>query len=201
MGQYSDRSTDENVSGKRLRGGDTVSEVKRTLKPRIVHEAREYLVIFLYLFVVFSLFALHKSVILAEDHIDFALHGFALFNALALAKVMLVAQELHLGDQFRDAPLIYPTLLKSFVFTIVLACFKIVEDGAMGILHGKSFHESAVLIAGASWKEDLILASLFFVMLIPFFGFTELRRVFGEDRLVGAFLRPRNLSNLPPTGS
>ena len=92
-----------------------------------------------------------------------------------------------MGDQFRDAPLIYPTLLKSSVFTIVLACFKIVEDGAMGILHGKSFHESAVLTAGASWKEDLILASLFFVMLIPFFGFTELRRVFGEDRLVGAF--------------
>jgi hypothetical protein len=29
-----------------------VSEVKRTLKHRIVHEAREYLVIFLYLFVV-----------------------------------------------------------------------------------------------------------------------------------------------------
>ena len=85
--EYTDRSTDENVSGKRLRGGDTVNEVKRSLKHRIVHEAREYLVIFLYLFVVFSLFALHKSVILAEDHIDFALHGFALFNALTLAKV------------------------------------------------------------------------------------------------------------------
>jgi hypothetical protein len=184
-----------------LGGGDTVNEVKRTLKHRIVHEVREYLVISLYLSVVFSLFVLYKWVILAEDHIDFALHGLALFNALALAKVMLVAQELHLGDQFRDAPLIYPTLLKSFVFTIVLACFKILEDGAMGILHGKSFHESAVLIAGASWKEDLILASLFFVMLIPFFGFTELRRVFGEDRLVGAFFRPRHLLNLPPTGS
>jgi hypothetical protein len=187
IGRYTDRSTDENVSGKRLRGGDTVTEVKRAPKHRIVHEVREYLVISLYLFVVFSLFVLYKWVILAEDHIDFALHGFALFNALALAKVMLVAQELHLGDQFRDAPLIYPTLLKSFVFTIVLACFKILEDGVMGILHGKSFHESAVLIAGASWKEDLILASLFFVMLIPFFGFTELRRVFGEDRLVGVF--------------
>ncbi len=169
-----------------------MNEVERTLKYRVVHEAREYLVMSLYLFVVFSLFVLYKWVILAEDHIDFALHGFALFNALALAKVMLIAQELHLGDQFRDAPLIYPTLLKSFVFTIVLACFKIVEDGAIGVLHRKSFHESAVLIAGTSWKEDSILAFLFFVMLIPFFGFTELRRVFGEDRLVSAFFRPRH---------
>jgi hypothetical protein len=177
-----------------------VSEVKRTLKHRVVHEVREYLVISLYLFVVFSLFVLYKWVILAEDHIDFALHGFALLNALALAKVMLIAQELHLGDQLRGAPLIYSTLLKSFMFTIVLACFKIVEDGAMGILHGKSFRESAVLVAGASWKGDVILASLFFVMLIPFFGFTELRRVFGADRLVAAFFRPRHLLNLPPTG-
>jgi hypothetical protein len=178
-----------------------VSEVKGILKQKASHEAREYLLISLYLFVVFSLLLIYKRVILAENHIDFALHGFALFNALALAKVMLIAQELHLADQFRDAPLIYPTLLKSCVFTIVLACFKIVETGAMGILHGKSFHESAVLFAGASWQEDLTLASLFFVMLIPFFAFTELRRVFGADRLVGAFFRPRHLLNVRPTES
>jgi hypothetical protein len=176
-----------------------VSEVKRTLKQEAFHEAREYFLISLYLFVVFSLFVIYKWVILAEDHIDFALHGFALFNALALAKVVLVAQGLHLGDQYRDAPLVYPTLLKSFVFTILLVCFKIVEETAMGILHGKSFHDSAVLVAGASWKEELILASLFFVTLIPFFGFTELRRVFGGDRLVGAFFRSRHLLNVPPS--
>jgi hypothetical protein len=176
-----------------------VSEAKQTLKRRVVHEAREYLLISCYLFAVFSLFALYKMVILAEVHIDLALHGFALFNALALGKVMLVAQELHLGDQFRDAPLIYPTLLKSFLFTIVLACFKIVEDGAVEILHGKAFH--AVLFAGATWKGDLILSFLVFVMLIPFFGFTELRRVFGADRLAGAFFRAPHLPNLPPAES
>ena len=109
-----------------------MKDAKRTLKQKAVHGLSEYLVISLYLFVVFSLFVLYKSVILAEHHIDFALHGFALINALALAKVMLVAQELHLADQFRDAPLIYPTLLKSFVFTIVLACFKIVEEAVIG---------------------------------------------------------------------
>ena len=178
-----------------------MSEIKRTLKQKAFDEVREGLLIALYLFLVFSLFVIYKWVILAQNHIDFALHGFALFNALALAKVMLVAQDLHLADQFRNAPLIYPTLLKSFVFTIVLACFKITEEGAMGILHGKSFRESAVLVAGASWREELVLASLFFLMLIPFFGFTELRRVFGEDRLVGAFFRSRHLLDAPATES
>jgi hypothetical protein len=51
-----------------------------------------------YHFVVFSLLVVYKSLILAEHHIAFARHGFALINALALAKVMLVAQELHLAD-------------------------------------------------------------------------------------------------------
>jgi hypothetical protein len=193
MGQYLGTSTDENNSRKRLPGGDTVSEGKQTIKQKAFHEARAYLVISLYLFVVFSLFTIYKSVILAEHHIDYALHGFALFNALALAKVMLIAQELHLADQFRDAPLIYPTLVKSFAFSILLACFKIVEEAALSIVHGKSFHESTALVAGASWKGDLTLLFLLFIMLIPFFAFTELRRVFGEDRLMGAFFRPRHL--------
>ena len=176
-----------------------MSEVKQTLKHRVAHEVREYLIISCYLFVVFSFFVLYKTVILAEVRIDFALHGFALFNALALGKVMLVAQKLHLGDQFRDAPLIYPTLVKSYLFTIVLACFKIVEDGVVEILHGKAFH--AVLFASATWKGDLILSFLFFVMLIPFFGFTELQRVFGADRLARVFFRPPHLLNLPPAES
>jgi hypothetical protein len=177
-----------------------MSDAKRTLKQKAVHEVREYLVVSFYLFVVFSLFVIYTSVILAAHHIDFALHGFALINALALAKVILIAQELHLVDWLGDAPLIYPTLLKSFVFTIVLACFKTAEEAAIAWFRGKSFHESTAVVAGASWKGDLTLVFLLFVTLIPFFGFTELRRVFGEDRVVGAFFRSRHLLNPPPTG-
>jgi len=183
------------------RGGDTVSEAKRTLKQRVFHGMREYLVISIYLFVVFSLFTIYKAVILAQQNIGFAPQGFALINALALGKVILVAQELHLADQFRDAPLVYPTLLKSFVFAILLACFKIVEETAIGAFHGESFHESIATLGGGSWKAIATLTVLMFFVLIPFFGFTELRKVFGEDRLVGAFLRPRHLLNLPPAGS
>jgi hypothetical protein len=86
------------------------------------------------------------------------------------------------------------------VFTIVLACFKIAEEAAVVWFHGKAFRQSTAVVAGASWKGDLILVSLFFVTFILFFGFTQLRRVFGEDRLVGLFFRSRELLNLPPTG-
>ena len=176
-----------------------MNAAKPGLRKKAVHELRQYLLISFYLFVVFSLLVVHRSMILAEHHINYTLHGFALFNALALAKVMLTAQELHLGDQFRDAPLIYPTLLKSLVFTVVLAGFKIGEDAVVGRLQGKSFHQSVVDLGDGSWSGILILAALLFVMLIPFFGFGELRRVFGADRLIKIFLRPRHLWDLPPT--
>lgn len=176
-----------------------MSDGKQTLKQRAVHGVREYLVISAYLFGVFSLLVVHKSMILAEHHIDYKLHGVALFNALALAKVMVTVQELHFADPFKDAPLIYPTLAKSFAFTIVFACFKIAEDAFVGRLHGKSFHESISDLGGGSWKGILTLAALMFFVLVPFFGFSELRRVFGADRLVSAFFRPRHLLNLPTT--
>jgi hypothetical protein len=175
-----------------------VTAVKPTLKKKAVHELREYLFMSLYLFVVFSLLVVHKSMILAEHHISYQLHGFALINALALAKVMLLAQDMHLADQFRDSPLIYPTLLKSAVFTILLACFKVAEDGFVGKLHGKSLHASLSDLGDGSWSAILILSAFLFVMLIPFFGFGELRRVFGPDRLMRVFFRPRHLWNLPP---
>jgi hypothetical protein len=115
---------------------------------------KEYLVTALYLWAVFGLLVMFKAVTLAEQHISFVNHGFAVINALALPKVMLIAKDLHLGQRFDEAPLIYPTLLKSAVFAVILACFKILEDAAIGLYHGRSFHQSIVNSAevlGRAW--------------------------------------------------
>jgi hypothetical protein len=167
------------------------------LRERAHRELKEVLIITFYLWVVFSLFVVYKSVILAEQHIPFAYHGFAIINAVALAKVMLVARHLHLGEQFDEAPLIYPTLLKSALFSLVLACFKILEDAAVGLYHGKSFHQSIADLGGGSWKAVWTLTALLFVVLIPFFGFSELQRVLGEGKLAQLFLHPRPMENQP----
>ena len=70
----------------------------------------------------------------------------------------------------------YPTFLKSVLFAVVLACFKIVEDFLVGKLHGKSFQETITDFAGDTWKGVVMLSALVCVMLVPFFGYTELRR-------------------------
>jgi hypothetical protein len=166
----------------------------RTLKQRAYRGLKEYLVISCYLCVVFSLFALYKSVILAEHNIVITSQGFALLNGLALAKVMVVAQELHFADQLKGAPLIYPTLFKSATFAVLLGCFKILEETAVGLYHGQSLTESLTAIGGGTLKGTLSLMALLAVVLIPFFGFTELRRVFGEGKLESLFFTSRHLA-------
>jgi hypothetical protein len=161
------------------------------LKQRVFFEFKEGLIIALYLWAVFGLLVVHKSMILAERHIDFAYHGVALINALALAKVMLVARKFDLFARLKDAPLIYPTLLKSAFFTVVLACFKILEEVVIGLHRHQSFRRSNSDLGG-TWQGILTLALLVFVMLIPFVGFGELGRAMGEGKLERLFLHGRS---------
>ncbi|MBV8553366.1 MAG: hypothetical protein JOY54_18870 [Acidobacteriaceae bacterium] len=164
-----------------------------TLKQKAYHELKEYLVITLYLWVIFVLLELHKSVVLGERYIDIARQSFAIINALALGKVMLIARDLHLGEVVHDTSLIYPTLLKSALFSLLLAAFKILEDAAVGLYHGRSFSQSIEDLGGGTWRGIFSLTAIVFVVLIPFFAFTELERVLGEGRLEQLFFRRRKL--------
>jgi len=168
-----------------------MSAPNRTLKQKAYHGMKEYLAIAFYLWVVFGLFVVYKEVILAQHHIAFAPHGLALINALALAKVMMVARELHFADYFKDAPLIVPTLVKSAAFAVILGCFKTLEATVIGWYRGQSFGDSITDVGGGTLAGILALTVLLAVLLIPFFGFTELRRVFGQDKLVKVFFTSR----------
>jgi hypothetical protein len=169
----------------------------RTLKQKAYREFKEFVVIALYLWVVFGLLVIHRSVVLSEYHIDFAYHGLALINAVALAKVMLVAKDLRLGERSKDGPLIYPTLRKSALFSLILACFKVLEDVTVGHFRGRTFHQSIADIAGGTWKGILIMTVFLFVVLIPFVGYGELEGVLGEGTLQQLFLRREPSANRP----
>ena len=170
-----------------------MDESHRTLKQKAYHELKEFLGIALYLWVILALFQLYRSMLLAEEHSNVIAHqGFAVINALALAKVLLVAKALHLGDWADRWPLIYPTVLKSALFTIVLACFKILEDAGLGMYRGKSFQESMADLGGGTLNGILCVSLIMFVMLIPFFVLTELQGVLGKGRLMQLFFRPRS---------
>jgi len=165
----------------------------RTLKQKAYHELMEFLAIALYLWVILALFQLYRSLLLSEEHISVVAHQwFAVINALALGKVLLIAKALHLGDRADRWPLICPTVLKSALFTIVLACFKILEDAGLGMYRGKSFQQSIADLGGGTLNGILCVSLILFVTLIPFFGVTELQGVLGEGKLMQLFFRPRS---------
>lgn len=161
------------------------------LKQKAYEELKAFLIIAFYLWVVFFLFLLYKSVILNES-ISYIAHGVALINALVLGKFILIARAFHLGNNADDAPLIYPTVLKAALFSILLAGCKILEQAAVGLYHGKSFAEAIAEIGGGTLKGILTLTVLLFVMLIPFFACGEVNRVLGEGKLRELFFRPRH---------
>jgi hypothetical protein len=164
---------------------------KKTLKQKAYHELKEYLVITLYLWLIFGLFVIYKSVILRENDIHLTEKGLALINALALGKIMLIAKAFNLGRRFDDAPLIYPTLFKSGIFAIILAIFKVLEELIVGYFRGETLSRSLDSLAGGTMSGILTLTVIMFVVLIPFVAVGELGRVLGEGKLRETFLRPR----------
>src|ERR1700730_12838247 len=148
------------------------------LKSGAIDETRKLFGIFIYLWVLLSLFSLHKALILNEESLIYN-QGFALINALALAKVVLVGEFFHIGDNLKNRPLIYPIMFKSAVFAVILICFHIIEETLIGVLHGKTLSQSIPDIGGGTLQGILMVGIIMFVVLMPFFAFRELDRVIG----------------------
>ena len=82
-----------------------VNERLLRLKTGAIDETRKLFGIFIYFWVLLSLFSLHKALVLNDESLIYH-QGFALINALALAKVVLVAEFFHVGDTLKNKPLI-----------------------------------------------------------------------------------------------
>jgi uncharacterized protein (DUF1810 family) len=152
------------------------------LKTGAIDETRELFGIFIYLWVLLSLFSLHKALVLNDESLIYH-QGFALINALALAKVVLVGEYFHVGDNLKNRPLIYPIMFKSAVFAVILLCFHIIEETLIGVLHGKPLAQSIPNIGGGTLQGILMVGIIMFVVLTPFFAFRELGRAIGTEQL------------------
>jgi hypothetical protein len=156
---------------------------KQDRRQRIIHEINTFWGMTIYLWLLFFLFSLHESIVLAKYQIGYSFFGIPIVNALVLAKVMLIAEDLHLGERFKERPLIYPIAYKSIVFTIVFVCFHIVEESIIAVLKGKPLSESISSIGGGRLLGILAVAAIMTVALCPFFAFREIGRAMGEREL------------------
>jgi hypothetical protein len=164
---------------------------KAVLKQKISHEIKQFLMIFLYLALLIGYFNTYKWLLMAEYHVGYFDYGYAVVEALVLAKIIMVGESLGIGERFSDRPLIFPTLYKTMLFALCVLAFNILEHFITGFLHGKGlaevFHEAISL----GRYEILARLLMMFVAFIPFFAFREAGRVLGEVKLFELFFRRR----------
>jgi len=156
---------------------------RQLLKERAINEVRRFVILFVYLWILFGLFVLNERIILRQQEIGFSSQGFAIINALVLAKVMLIAEDLNLGHWLGNRPLIYPILRDSLIFTVLFIVFHVVEKVVIGLVEGGTLAKSVPAIGGGGMGGLMCVAAILFVALIPYFGFSIVSRAMGPGQL------------------
>ncbi|MBC7846101.1 MAG: hypothetical protein H7Y10_06390 [Flavobacterium sp.] len=168
----------------------TVNGEKKSFKEKFKEEFIEYWVNVLYLSIYFGVFISYKRLILAHYDIDYEEYGIAFINAFILGKVVSVGGMMKLGTKMDSGPLVISTLFKSFVFTIWLAVFNVIEELISGYFKTDSL-QGAIDSLSHHIKSYEYLGSLLvvFTCFIPFFAFKEMSRVLGHHTILELFFK------------
>jgi hypothetical protein len=159
------------------------------MKQKIVHEIRRLVMIFAYLAIFFLVFRFYTHLVLSEYQIDYFQYGLTILKALILAKIILTAEALRLGERFRERPLIIPTLYATLVFSAFALAFEILEHIIVGLFHGKSPPEVFTELLDKGWPHLAGMTLVVFVAFLPFFAFRETERALGEGKLKNLFIK------------
>jgi hypothetical protein len=154
-----------------------------TRRQRLVHGLKEYAAISIYLYVVFGALLLYKTSTLQAYGDDYTPYGLAAVKALILAKFMLVAHEMHLGERHRNKSLVYKILYRSIIFLVMLVALTYVEEAVSGVIHGRTAAQSISEVAGGTWLQLVATCLLLWLILLPYFGFREISAALGEGEL------------------
>jgi hypothetical protein len=169
---------------------------------RLVQGGKRFFWLFLYLWILFALFSLHESVVLAKHDINYQPFGLAFINAWVLAKVMMVADEMNLGARwFERHPLLYRILSRALLFAVVLIAVHGVETVLIGLWRGQTLSES---LPELSAESVLLLVSrtlIVTIALVPFFAFKALDEALGTGTLRSLLLARRSIDSSSGTAS
>ncbi len=165
---------------------------KKSLKEKLFHEMVEYWINFCYLALVFAAFTQYRRFVLAAHDITYTNYGFAVIEALILAKVVMIGDALRLGRNLDQRPLIYSTLFRTVVFSLFVIGFSIIEHVVKGLWHGKGVAGGLDDFFGKGPHELLANSLVVFVAFFPFFAVKELERVLGVEKIRALFFRRRD---------
>src|SRR5262245_29319385 len=128
------------------------------IKERAIEEFRRFTILFLYLWVLFGLFVLDETVMARQQNLSLLPHGFALINALVLAKVMLVTEDLDLARWLTGKPAAWAIIYESALLSALFICFHFIEELAIDLFRGTGIAAGVPSIGGGGWLGLLVVA-------------------------------------------
>lgn len=164
---------------------------KAGLKQRAIEEFKLYWIIALYLWIFIGSFTVYRRLIVAEAGGAYLNYGFALIEALIIAKVVLIGKMFSFTRRFEDRPLFVPVLYKSLLFGLFVMLFGIVERIVEGWFHHKGLLGGLQSISALGAYELGARVLMMIVAFVPFFAFSEIGRVVGPERLAAMFFSKR----------
>ena len=158
-----------------------------SLKERAIEELKAYWVVTIYLAVFLGAFTLYRRLILKEFGVAYLHYGFALIEALIIAKVILIGQALGLGRRFEGKPLILSVLYKSLLFGVLVALFGVLEHVVEGLIRKQDWASILRHLGDLGMYEILARVVMLIVAFVPFFAFAEIGRVIGPRKIAALF--------------
>src|SRR5450631_771944 len=160
---------------------------KKTMKQKAAHEGKELLILFVYLGFFFCALTTYKTLLLKGYESVSLDYGFALLNALIIAKVILIGDFVKVVHKYEARALVLSVFYKAFLYGLFVFVFHLIEELIKELIHhgevGKAFHEVKL-------DQLAIRCLIIFCTFLPLFGFRELRRVIGEEEFHDLILRP-----------
>src|SRR5262245_19730680 len=164
-------------------------EKKATLKEKAAEELRLMLLITAFLAAVFIPFLTYRRLISREFGVTSFHYGFALIEALIVAKVILIGKAMGIGGKPTRRSLFLGALRDSIIYAILVGVFAILEHIIEGLFHHETLATSVQKFLDQGVYEILGRTLIVFVAFIPFFTLWELDRVLGERKLLALLFR------------
>ncbi len=162
---------------------------KKQLKEKAKEEGRLMLLITAYLAAFFVAFLTYRRLISREFGVTAFHYGYALIEALVIAKVILIGKAIGLGKATNRRTLAISVLRSSLAYGALVGAFAVLEHVVEGLVHGKTLSASLDAFLDQGIYEILGRTLVLFVAFIPFFAFWELGRLVGERKLFDLFFR------------
>jgi hypothetical protein len=161
----------------------------------LLHEFREVVPPTIFFFVGFNLVLFTKQLFLQQYLIAYTGFFIATTGALIVGKVVLVANKMPILRRFDYAPLAYPILFKTVVYTglvfvarlLELLVHYLINSGELG---GGRFVEH--LLGEFSWPRFIAIQIWIFVLFLAYVTANELNALLGDGELFGIFFTRRS---------